>query len=319
MDDQRYILHTAPVLTVPDADAELLLALGDGDAALLYLLLLRTPGAADERELCRALNRTEEQVRAAAAKLRSAGLLGEKAPGRVLPPPDELPEYSVEDIVRRSREDPEFKSLAAEAAAKLGHLLSRADYMTLFGIYDHLGLPCEVIMLLINRCAENVRRRYGEGRLPTMRVIEREAYTWVNREIVTLERAEEYIAALDRREEEYGELMRLLQITGRQPTPSERRYMESWLDMGFSREALAEAYDRTVLGTGKLTWKYMDKILRAWHEKGLYTIENVLKGDTRAARSGSRSGRERAPVASADWHDDDLDKFESILGRKEGK
>lgn len=37
-----------------------------------------------------------------------------------------------------------------------------------------------------------------------------------------------------------------LGITGRQLTPTETRYINSWLDMGFDIDTLLEAYDRTV-------------------------------------------------------------------------
>ena len=315
MDDQNYILHKTPVLTIPAEDAELLLALGDGDAALLYLLA-RTPAAPpDEEALCRELSFAPERLRSAAEKLRSAGLLGAKRP---LPPPDELPEYSAEDVVRRSRSDPQFRALVGEAQSKLGHLLSGADLKTLFGIYDRLGLSAEVILLLMNYCAEKVRRRYGEGRSPTMHMIEKEAFSWVNREIVTTEQAEEYLAELEKSEAAAEALVRLLQLGGRQPTATERRYMEEWLAMGFPQEAFAIAYDRTVIGTGKLTWKYMDTILRSWHSKGLHTPEEIEKGDTYPAARAPRGNRTPAPRETA-WQDDDLAKLENLHGRKEGK
>ena len=77
----------------------------------------------------------------------------------------------------------------------------------------------------------------------------------------------------------------MLQIGGRRMSPSERAYVESWIAMGFSPEAAELAYDRTVLKTGKLTWKYMDAILHGWHEKNLHTpeeIESAGKGPANA-------------------------------------
>ena len=211
MDEKKYQLHTSPGLFLRTEDIERLLALRDGNCALLYLYLLGRGGALDENEAARTLGLTAAEVRAAAERLRRGGVLGEGG-GKPLPPPEELPEYRSEDILLRSREDRSFRSLVNEAQAKLGHTLSGADLKTLFGIYDRLGLPCDVIMLLINRCAENARRRYGEGRLPTMHAIEKEAYIWCNREIVTLERAEEYLGELDRREDQSERLRQLLQI-----------------------------------------------------------------------------------------------------------
>ena len=50
--------------------------------------------------------------------------------------------------------------------------------------------------------------------------------------------------------------------------------------MGFDAEALALAYDRTVLKTGRLQWKYMDSIVRSWHGKGLHSLREIREGDT---------------------------------------
>ena len=62
-----------------------------------------------------ALGLSEAAVSAAAKKLRAVGLLG--AAPRAVAPADELPPYRAEEIVLRSREDPVFQALVAEAQA----------------------------------------------------------------------------------------------------------------------------------------------------------------------------------------------------------
>lgn len=312
MDEKRYRLAAAPGLILPVEHAEALLALRDGDAALLYIWLLFTGTELCEEGCAKALGLSAESVRAAAEKLRAAGLLGESAGAKKsLPPAEETPQYTAEDIVRRSREDSAFQMLRQEVESVFGHLLSTPDLKTLFSIYDRLGLPPEVILLLINHCAERTKKRYGEGRLPTMYAIEKEAYRWCSREIMTLELAEEYLAALEKRDEDMALLARLLQIAPRSPSATERRYMEEWLSMGFPMEALELAYDRTVVGTGKLVWKYMDRILRSWQEKGLRTVAEIEEKDGRGPR---RSAADPPPAAAV--IDDDLDRLERMLNEK---
>ena len=315
MDEKKYKLNTSAGLLLRAEDLDGLLRLGDGNCALLYLWLLRSGGTLDEGEAVRALHLTQSALRAALERLRQNGLLGEGTGSeKPLPPPDELPEYRSEDVVRRSREDPAFQALVREAQAKLGHTLSTADLKKLFGIYDYLGLPCDVIMLLINRCAESIRKRYGETRLPTMYAIEKEAQTWCRMEILTLEQAEEFILREDQREERSERLRRMLQIRDRQPTSNERRYMNEWLDMDFPDETLELAYERTIEGTGKLAWKYMDAILRSWRDKGLRTPEEIEKGDRRPQ---GRKPRTKGGESAAVWSGDDLDRAERLLDHKE--
>ena len=299
MDEKKYYLSGAGALSLPAADADTLLSLRDGDCALLYLYILRSGGGLDEKLAARDLGRTDEAVRAAAEKLGRAGLL-RQGRGRPLPPADELPEYSVRDITARSKEDPSFRALVAEAQRVLGHALSGADLKTLFGIYDRLGMPGEVIMLMINHVAMLLRRRYGEGRLPTMHAVEKEAFRWANREIFTAEQAESFMAEQDRLEQEEARVRQMLQITDRKPTATERKYIDCWLAMGYGCEALEMAYDRTVIRTGKLNWSYMDKIVHSWYEKGFFTPEEIEKGDARPSRRRDNARRETVAAPQGD-------------------
>lgn len=307
MDGKRYRIQGANMLSFPAEDAEKLLALGDGECALLYLYILRSGGVLDAAAAARALSRTAEQIGAAARRLSGAGLL--TAGDAPLPGPDELPVYRTEDILRRSADDGAFRALLGECQRVLGHTLSSADLNTLFGIYDRLGMTAETILLLIHHCADKLRRRYGEGRLPTMRAIEKEAFYWANREILTAPQAEEYLAALARRDEETEKVRHALSLTGRELTPTERKYIESWLSMGYGAEALAIAYDRTVVGTGKLAWAYMDKIVKSWYEKKLFTAEQIEKGDSRTI-ARAKPAAESAPRRTGG---DDLARLEGIL------
>lgn len=300
------------ILALKSGDADKLLACADGNCALLYLHILRT-GAFSLSAACRDLKRGESEMALAADTLRRLGLLEKpEAPLRK----EELPEYTAGDIVSRVKSDSAFEGVVREAERALGKVLSSSDLKILFGIYDHLGLPAEVIYVLINHVIETYRAANGEGRMPTMRAVEKEAWFWSDMEILTLDAAEEHI----RREKEKKELVfqvkELLQIRGRDLTAGEKKYIDAWLDMGFSPAALAIAYDRTVLGTGKLAWKYMDKIVRSWNEKKLFTPEAIEAGDARrTSRKPSLSDRE------ADERDMEYTRrmYEHMINKEKGK
>ncbi|MCR5577066.1 MAG: DnaD domain protein [Oscillospiraceae bacterium] len=275
------------------AEADRLIAAHDGDVALLYLYIRRT-GSADTEGAARALCRTLGEMDAALEKLERMGLLGETPAGtQKLPPTDKLPEdYRAADIV--SRDDGTFTAIVQEAQRVLGHALSTPDLKKLFGIYDYLALPPEVIMVLLHHCVS-----VSNGRLPTMRFIEKEAFDWANREIRTLEQAEDYMEDRRLRGEESAAAARVLGITGRALSATEKRYITSWLDLGYTPELIAIAYDRTVTNTGALRWGYMNKIIQSWHEKGLFTAGDV------EAKDGRRPSRApgRAPDKPVDLSD----------------
>jgi DnaD/phage-associated family protein len=117
-----------------------------------------------------------------------------------------------------------------------------------------------------------------------MRSIEKEAFVWVNREILTLEQAEEYIEACKARSQDVAKAAAVLGIRGRELSPTEQKYIGEWLDLGFGREELSAAYDRTVTNTGSLKWPYMNRIILSWHEKGLHTIAEISEKDGPARR-----------------------------------
>ncbi len=267
---------------IPVSVADKLIAAHDGNVALLYIWMCRC-GSFNAERAARELCLTLSEVNSAYEKLCRLELFEEKtAVKEPLPlPAEELPQYTSEDIIRRSETDSGFRAVLNEAQRKLGRVLSTSDIKTLFGIYDFLALPPDVIFMLLTYCIDSFKAKYGSGRLPSMRSIEKEAYSWANKEILTLEQAEEYIKKAAERRSKLGEVKSALGITGRQLTATEAKYVNSWLDMGFDCGTLAVAYDRTVTNTGALKWGYMNKIVTSWHEKGLHSIEDVEQNDTR--------------------------------------
>lgn len=288
--------------SIPVQAADRLIAAHDGDMALLYLYRLRH-GEADEEQAARDLCRTLQELRAAEEKLRRMGLLdgGALPAAEPIPPaPEEaLPQYSREEIARLSKDNADLEAIYAEAAQVLGKTLSANDLRVLLGMYNYLGLPTEVILVLLHYCQEQCRLKHGEERRPTPRALEQEAYAWANREILTLEQAEAYISAQRERYSELGRLQERLCLPGLSPT--QRKDLSAWLDQGFGEEEIAIAADRTQTNTGALKWSYLRKILQSWHEHGLHSAAEIREKDP--PRSQSRTTpvppREDKPVDPA--------------------
>lgn len=292
---------------IPEKAADKLIAAHDGDVALLYVWLGRN-GHFDADKAAAELCRTALEISSAYEKLCRMELFDAnhtELPQK-LPPAEELPEYTAEDIVKRSEHDGGFKAVVREAQRKLGRALSTADLKILFGIYDYLALPPDVIFMLLSYCVDLFAEKYGTGRLPSMRNIEKEAYSWANKEIITLEQADEYIRRSAERRGRVNELKAAMGIHGRALTPTESKYLSSWLEMGFDNDAILIAYDRTVTNTNALKWSYMNKILLSWHEKGIHTEAEIAQKDSRP--SAVKAGGEHRSAVS----DDELKRLRSI-------
>ncbi len=252
-----------------------LLSAANGDAALLYLYLQsgNDPSGAEQ-----ALHLTASRYQCAAATLRQLGLWKEER--QRFPISAERPQYTQQDVQSAMNRDHIFRHLYGEIQHQLGRTLNAEELKIILSFVRYLGLPEDVICVLVNYCKDQARQR-GKLRLPSLRTIEKEAYAWAERGIDTMEEAAAFIQAQNVRHSWQQELMGLLQIRGRELTPGEQKYAQSWRDMGFSKDAIALAYERTCINTGGMNWNYMNNILTRWHEAGLYSADAVRSGDSK--------------------------------------
>ena len=265
-------MNTQP-LHIEAADLRKLFATGNGDAALLYLYVR---SGNDARSAAQELHFTATRLSCAEAILRQLGLWQEEKPGTIVP--GERPQYSEKDVLDAMNQEAAFRLLRGEVQRLLGRNLNTEDLKILLSFTHYLGMPTEVISVLVSFCKDRARLR-GNLRAPSLRTIEKEAYHWAEQGIDTLEPAVAYIQTQYNRHSQLHQLMETLQIRGRSLTPGEEKYAVSWLEMGFDREVIAMAYERTCLNTGGLNWAYLNKILTRWNEAGFKTAAQVQSGD----------------------------------------
>ena len=326
MADKKFILQGAAAITLSTFAVDSLIKSGDGDAALLYLYIVKNNGAVSCSDAETALGKSAAVLEQASKTLERLGLTAQTdmtAAGQVCPPDaetgrplpnDALPDYTSEDIQRELSGSSVFSQLVKEVQQSLGKVLSSDDLIKLLGIHSGLGLPPDVILQLITFCTGEIRRKSGPGRVPTMRYIEKAAYTWEQEGIFSFEAAEKYIKELQQRRLLASEIKTVLQIKDRELSSSERKYVDGWIEMGFAPDAVAIAYDRTILQTGKLSWNYMDKIICSWYAKGLISAKDILQKDTKQKKSAAPApDTDAAPTAT------DINRMKKFLEKlKEG-
>lgn len=310
-----YILHLPEdeSIVVPGAAVRGLIEGGDGDSALAYLALLRAKGEINGEKLCSQLRWPAERLQRALNALARLGLLSRpQSPPEPPQPAEQKPEYTRADMAR-ALEGAEFAALTSAVEDKLGKKLTTPDLASLLGLYDQLGLPSDVIFLLVGFCTERTAAQYGPGRRPTLRQIEKEGYAWARQGLFSQESAAAYIRKYQKRREGLPLLMGLLRLGDRVPAPSEEKYLLAWSEMGFDNEVIELAYDKTVLKCKELKWPYLNKILCSWHQKGLHTLAEVEAGDRPgSARNPRRPGNNMRP-APAETAKDDMARMEKYL------
>ena len=284
-------------LQIEKSHVQKLLCAASGDAALLYLYIQSGNGP---DTAARELHMTESRCACAAATLRQLGLWPENR--RTVMPVGERPQYTENDVLQAMGTDNSFHALYEEVQRLMGRTLNTEELKILLGFVRYLGLPEDVISVLVCYCKERARRK-GSSRNPSLRTIEKEAYAWAEQGIDTMEEAVAFIRNQNMRHSRLGKLMDILQIRGRQLTAGEERYAQQWLDWGFDEEAIAMAYERTCLNTGGLSWAYMHKILTRWQASGLLSAEQVRSGDKKPAPKG----------ASGQLGDAELEAIQKVL------
>ena len=252
-----------------------LIGAANSDAALLYLYLC---AGGPPREAGRTLGMADVRLRQAGAVLRQLGLLPD-APRQPIERTPEKPVYTEDDILREINRGSEFSLLVSEAQRRRGRVLSTEEMKILLSMSDYLGLPLDVIALLITYCVQKNRVR-GVQRAPSMRTIEKEAYHWADYGVDTLEEAAAYSQQQLRLQTRIGEIRDDLQLEGRRLTMAEENYVRSWLNLGFGKPEIHLAYEKTCLNKGALVWQYMNRILMSWHEQNLHTLAQIEAGDT---------------------------------------
>ena len=307
-------LKESDALTLPRAQVRALLRGGDGNAALLYLFLAEAGGEKKETEICAALHWAAADLSAAAERLRALGVLGQmrKVEEPLSAPPERArTPYSRSDIAAALERDASFAALRQAVGEKLCRLMTEKDDDMLLGLYSDLGLGADVIFSLVGHCVERTERRYGPGRRPTMRQVEKEGYRWKRLGLVSAELVEEYLKDYARRQQIVPQMMEALHMGGRAPVSREAEFLDRWIGWGFSPEAVEYGYEKTVFKLGRMDWKYLNGILKDLDKKGLHTLEEITAGDKppqsdrseAAARRKSGPGRAAAVEENDAWMD----------------
>lgn len=285
-------MNTTPIYLEAE-ETQRLLSCGNNDAVTLYLYL-RSGNTIHTAKTD--LHLPDERLQPALQVLRAQSLYKLQ--------PAEIPRmtYKETDVLTAVHQDMDFKALCQEVQYRLGKLLNTEELKILLNMTNYLGLPNDVVCILISYCVSRARQR-GALKLPSMWTIEKEAYRWSDAGIDSQEAAIAYMNQQNDQYTQMGKLMGILQIRGRKLTPPEEEYAQSWLQMGMSDEMLQLAYERTCTNTGGMNWRYMNKVLTAWKQEGYHSPADVK----------SRGRTQRAPTGSRELDKDEIDAIRKMM------
>lgn len=184
-------------------------------------------------------------------------------------PASQKPNLSA-DRVRELQENEEVRQMLFIAEQYMGTTLSRSVTDELLYIYENLHFSVDLIDYLIEYCVSK-----GSG---DIHYIKKVAFSWHESGIDTVTKAKQETTTYHRN---YFTILKAFGITNRNPIPSEVNTINHWMkDYGFTMDILTEACARTVASTGKANFRYADKILSGWKEKGVRHLTDIQALDT---------------------------------------
>lgn len=301
--------------TVPDVIVDKHLRLASGEQIKVLLLILRkSPDALDEKAIAKALKFDVSDVEDYLQYWVLTGILNEAdetepslpEPEKYIPkaqkvkeeqvtvtvpvtaPEPEKPAYSKPssaEIAARMSESKEIANLFNELQVKLGRTIGYDGQCTFMLLLDRFGLPVDVIFMLVDYCVSIGKIGFN--------YIESVGRSWGEQEIDTIAKAAEKIDSLNKIDKFWKRFIEETGIKNPKPTAKQIEYIGVWLNQLKTKpEMIIRAYEEMAENTGKLSFSYMDKIIRRWASEGIRNSDDINREkadhkDAKKAKSAS--------------------------------
>ena len=178
-------------------------------------------------------------------------------------------------------ESAEIRSLFSDLQNKLGKTIGYDGQATIICLYDHFGLPAQVIFMLVDYCVSIGKTGYS--------YIEKAGESWAEQEIDTVAKAAKKIDSLNKINKFWNKFAIAQGLPNNKPTANQVKYISRWVDeLKMSLDMVCLAYEETLERTGKISLSYTDKILANWAENGYKTPDDVRKAAKNRAAAGKK-------------------------------
>lgn len=198
------------------------------------------------------------------------------------------------------QEDRALADMRSHAEVLLNRPLSLSDLNILYDLYSDLGLPPEVILMIIEHCVSLDKR--------SMRYVRSVAESWAEAGIRTMEQVSAHLATLETSDRLKRRFKKLLKFYNRDFSDTELAYLKRWSeDLALSDEFIKDAYEKTVMQTGKVSFKYMDAILTDWHENGRSAAQTAAKAPKPTPKT--RASKFSGYTQTGEYTDEDFERI----------
>lgn len=302
------------VFAVPSSIVDNYIKLASGDAVKVLLYILRHGGEKlSSQQIASAVSLSTDSVDEAFIFWEQANVLSgsdikpqinshEEAENKVLKPetPEKKPKrrenfsLTPSEIASRIEGSEEIKVLFSMAEESFGRILNHIEQREYIWMHDYLGLSTDVLLTLTAYCISIEKSN--------IKYIRSVAADWCDRDINTLEAAQEEIKRLEEKGSFNFGIMKAFGMS-RKPTAKQQQFIDSWRERSYSMDLIEYAYEKTIETIDKLNFPYINKILENWYNEGLLTREKIDEAN------GARAEKK----VSEEAHSYDLEDYKSLV------
>ena len=252
-----------------------------GSAALLdasteelrvLLCLLTGTDEKDTAALAAAAGCSPARAKSALRYWEEVGVLRAEAEAWVKPPKrsDEAEEMPAAEIAKTINEL-ELSAFIDQCQQVVGHIFNTRELNSLTALIEEMPFSQEYLLTLVGYTRKKVKNKRF-----SVRYLEKVAHSMLERDCLTVEALNEYLARAERFSAEEWRLRRLFGIGERKLGSREEECFLRWTgDYLYGEEIIGIAYDITVNQTGKVSLPYIDKLLASFHAAGCRTVREV--------------------------------------------
>ena len=268
----------------------------------VLLALLKCGCDADRATLCAVAACDEDELSLSLQFWRGAGLLSltrskkaekteeapkkeEAKPKRALRSEDKLYEANSAELADKINKG-NLQALIDACQQTVGKILNTSEINIIVGMHDQLSLEGEYILMLVSYC-------YGNNKC-SMKYVEKVAFSLCDKGILTAKALEVYLEERKKFASFEWQIKKMFGIGDRDFTKKQEEYVLKWeLEYKYGIEIVGLAYDITVDNINKVDFRYIDKILSGWHEKGLNTEREVQEHEEKEKASRKEENEKR--------------------------
>lgn len=192
-------------------------------------------------------------------------------------------ELSPMEITAALEKSDDLKTLFRMSEQQLGRPLRHIEQKALIWMHDYNNIGSDIILTVLLYCKsiDKCSVSYAESII----------VAWWNEGIQTLPQVNSAINEMEHRRSFTGHIQKAFEMN-RKPTPKQQEFIDQWQEKEIPMELITYAYEKTLEGTDKLSFQYLNAILMRWMEAGYRTRTDVDTKDypktTEAKRSSSK-------------------------------